>query len=54
MDFITGLTHTCPQHNSTWMKVDMMAKTAHFFLVQTTDSVEDYAKLYILELVKDS
>ncbi|KAH0735409.1 hypothetical protein KY285_011116 [Solanum tuberosum] len=52
MDFITGLPRTCRHHNSIWVIVDTVTKSAHFLVVNTTDSAEDYAKLYINEIVR--
>ncbi|WMV49396.1 hypothetical protein MTR67_042781 [Solanum verrucosum] len=52
MDFITGLPRTCRQHDSIWVIVDRVTKSAHFLAVKTTDSAEDYAKLYINEIVR--
>ena len=51
MDFITGLQRYTRQHDSIWVIIQMK-KSAHFLSVKTTDSVEDYAKLYILEVVR--
>ncbi|WMV29555.1 hypothetical protein MTR67_022940 [Solanum verrucosum] len=47
-----GLPHTRKKHDSIWVRVDRVTKSAHFFAVKTTDSVEDYAKVYINEIVK--
>ena len=47
MDFITGLPRTRRQHDSIWVLVDRMTKSSHFLAVKTTDSAEDYPKLYI-------
>ena len=52
MDFITGLARTRRQHDSIWVIVDRMSKPSCFLAVKTTDSVEDYAKLYIDEIVR--
>ncbi|WMV08968.1 hypothetical protein MTR67_002353 [Solanum verrucosum] len=51
MDFITGLPRICRQHDSIWVIVDRDTKSAHFLAVKTTDSTEDYAKLYINDIV---
>ena len=45
MNFITGLPRSQAQHDSIWVIVDRMTKSAHFLPVKTTYSVEDYAKL---------
>ncbi|WMV24573.1 hypothetical protein MTR67_017958 [Solanum verrucosum] len=52
MDFIVGLPRTRRQHDSIWVIVDRMTKSAHFIPVKVSLSVEDYAKLYIKEIVK--
>ncbi|WMV46590.1 hypothetical protein MTR67_039975 [Solanum verrucosum] len=50
MDFIIGLPWSCRQHDSIWVIVDRMTNLAHFLLVKTTHSAEDYAQLYIQEV----
>ena len=52
MDFITGLPRICRQHESFKVIVDRMTKVSRFLVVKTTDSAEDYAKLYINEIVR--
>ena len=52
MDFITGLPQTCRQHDYIWVIIDRMTKSSSFLAVMTTDSAEDYAKLYINEIVR--
>ncbi|WMV37194.1 hypothetical protein MTR67_030579 [Solanum verrucosum] len=52
MDFITGLPRTRRQHDSIWVIVDRVTKSSHFLEVKTTYSTEDYAKLYINEIVR--
>ncbi|WMV42092.1 hypothetical protein MTR67_035477 [Solanum verrucosum] len=39
-------------HDSIWVIVDRVTKSSHFLAVKTTDSAEDYTKLYIHEIVK--
>ncbi|WMV41706.1 hypothetical protein MTR67_035091 [Solanum verrucosum] len=41
MDFIAGLPRTRRQHDSIWVKLDKVTKSAHFLAIKTTDSVED-------------
>ncbi|WMV29686.1 hypothetical protein MTR67_023071, partial [Solanum verrucosum] len=38
------------QHDSIWVIVDRVTKCSSFLAVKTTDSAEDYAKLYINEI----
>ena len=52
MDFITVLPRTCRQHDSIWVIVDRMIKSSRFLAVMSTDSAEDYVKLYINEIVR--
>ena len=52
MDFMTGLPHTRRQHNLVWVIIYRITKSAYFLSVHTSYSVEDYAKLYIKELVR--
>ena len=52
MDCITGLPRTRKQHDSIWVIVDRMTKSSRFLVVKTTDSAEDYAKLYVNKIVR--
>ena len=52
MDFIVGLPRTRRQHDSIWVIVDRMIKSSRFLAVMSTDSAEDYVKLYINEIVR--
>ena len=51
MDFMVGLPKTWKRYDSIWVIVDRMTKSAHFLPVKTTYNAEDYAKLYVKELV---
>ena len=52
MDFMVGLPKTVGQHDSMWVIVDRYTKSAHFFPVRTTYTVEQYAELYVKEIVR--
>ena len=52
MDFITCLPCTRRHHDSIWVIVDRVTKSSRFLAVKTTISAEDYAKLYINEIVR--
>ena len=52
MDFITGLPRTQRKYDSIWVIVDRLTKSAHFLPVRTTYSAEDYARLYVREIVR--
>jgi hypothetical protein len=47
MGFIVGLPLTPRKHDSIWVIVDRLTKTAHFIPVHTTYSAERYAEIYV-------
>ena len=51
MDFVVGLPRTQKKNDSIWVVVDRLTKSAHFISVKSTDSVEDYARIFIDEIV---
>ena len=52
MDLITGLPHTREQHDSIWVIVYRMSKSSCILVIKSKDSAEDYAKLYLTEIVR--
>ena len=52
MDFVVSLPRTRRQHDSIWVIVDRMTKSAHFIPVKSTYRAKDYARLYIDEIVR--
>ena len=52
MDFIVGLPNTSRHHDSIWVIVDRLTKTAHFLPVHTTHKTEKYAETYIDQIVR--
>jgi hypothetical protein len=52
MDFIMGLPLTPRKKDSIWVIVDRLTKTAHFIAVHTTYSVQQYAELYMDQIVR--
>jgi transposase InsO family protein len=51
MDYIVGLLPAARRKDSIWIIVDRLTKTAHFIAVHTTYSVQDYAELYVDQIV---
>jgi hypothetical protein len=51
MDFVTGLPPTSQHHDSVWVIVDRLTKTAHFIPVHTTYKAKKYAELYLDRVV---
>jgi transposase InsO family protein len=52
MDFIVGLPSTFQKHDSIWVIIDRLTKTAHFLPVHTTCSAKKYAKVYHDQIVR--
>ena len=52
MDFVVGLPRTREEHDAIWVVVDRLTKSAHFLSVHTTYSMDQYAQLYIKEIVR--
>jgi hypothetical protein len=52
MDFIVGLPNTPQKHDSIWVIIDRLTKTAHFLMVHTTYSAKKYAKVYLDQIFR--
>jgi hypothetical protein len=52
MDFIAGLPNTSQRHDSIWVIVDRLTKTAHFLLVHTTYNAKKYAKIDLDQIIR--
>jgi hypothetical protein len=52
MDFIVGLPPTIKNHNSIWVIVDRLTKSAHFIPVRADYRPTDYAELYFNQIVR--
>ena len=52
MDFITGLPTTPQGHDSIWVIVDRLTKSAHFIPVNTRYIVGKYAEIYVSQIVR--
>ena len=51
MDFVTHLPLTSKKHDSIWVIVDRLTKSAHFLPIRKDYSVETLSKLYVDEIV---
>ncbi|KAJ9544160.1 hypothetical protein OSB04_023867 [Centaurea solstitialis] len=51
MDFVTKLPRTKKGHDSIWVIVDRLTKSAHFLPIRETYSINRLAKLYVDEIV---
>ena len=52
MDFVVGLPLTGREHDSVWIVVDRLTKSAYFLPVRTDYSLDKLAELYIKEIVR--
>ncbi|GJW93656.1 reverse transcriptase domain-containing protein [Tanacetum coccineum] len=51
MDFVSKLPKTSTGHDTIWVIVDRLTKSAHFIPIRATDSMETLTRLYIKEIV---
>jgi transposase InsO family protein len=51
MDFIVSLPQTSQKHDSIWVIIDRLTKTAHFLLVHTTYTAKKYAEVYLDQII---
>ncbi|GJV67381.1 hypothetical protein Tco_1482890 [Tanacetum coccineum] len=51
MDFISKLTKMSNEHDTIWVIIDRLTKSAHFIPTRATDSMETLTRLYIKEIV---
>ncbi|GJZ74588.1 reverse transcriptase domain-containing protein [Tanacetum coccineum] len=51
MDFVTKLPKTSNGHDTIWVIVDRLTKSAHFIPIKATDSMETLTRLYIKEII---
>ena len=52
MDFIVGLPNTSQKHDSIWVIIDRLTKTAHFFPIHTSYSAKRYAEIYLDQIIR--
>jgi hypothetical protein len=51
MNFVVGLPNSSQRHDSIWVIVDRLTKTAHFLPVHTTYNAKKYAEIYLDQIV---
>ena len=52
MDFVVGLPLIGRKHDSVWVVVDRLMKSAHFLPIRTYYSLDKLIKLYIKEIIR--
>ena len=51
MDFVSDFSLTQKKHDSIWLIVDRLTKSAHFLSVRLDYSIDRFSKLYVNEIV---
>ena len=51
MDFVVGLPLTQKSYDSIWVVVDRLTKSARFIPIKSAYSPEDYARIFLDEIV---
>ena len=51
MDFVTHLPRTSREHDTVWVIVDWLTKSAHFLDMRMTFTLEEFCRYYIREIV---
>ena len=52
MDFVSGFPLTQQKHDSVWLIIDKLTKSAHFIPVRMDYTMDRLAKLYVEEIVR--
>ena len=52
MDFVSGFPLTQQKHDSVWVIIDRIKKSAHFIPVRIDYSMDRLAELYVNEIVR--
>ena len=52
MDFVVGLPRCQSSHDTIWVIVDRLAKSAHFLPIRNSDSLDKLAQLYVREIIR--
>ena len=52
MDFMIHLPRTPQRHDTVWVIIDRLIKSAHFLVMRMTFTLEEFFQLYIREIVR--
>ena len=52
MDFVSGLSRSLKRHNTVWVVVDRLKKSAYFFPICLPNFVEEFGVIYVHEIVR--
>ena len=52
MDFVVGLPRCRNGHDTIWVIIDRLTKSAHFLPIKNSDSLDKLAQLYVREIIR--
>ena len=52
MDFVVGLQRCRSGHDTIWVIMDRLTKSAHFLPIRNSDSLDKLAQLYVREIIR--
>lgn len=52
MNLVVGFSRSVKGNNAIWVIVDRLKKLAHFLPIKTTFTMEQYAQIYVKEVVR--
>ena len=52
MDFVVGLPRCRSSHDTKWVIVDRLTKSADFLPIKNSDSLDKLAQLYVREIIR--
>ena len=52
MDFVVGLPRCRSGHDTIWVIIDRLTKSAHFLPIRNSDSLDKLAQLYVREIIR--
>ena len=52
MDFLTHFPRTLRKHDTVWVIVNRLTKSAHFLVVRMIFTLEEFCMLYIREIIR--
>ena len=52
MDFVSDFPRSLKGHDTIWVMVDRLTKSAHFLPIRLSNSIEDLGVIYVREIVR--
>ena len=52
MDFMSGLPRSLRRHDTVWIVIDHLPKSAHFLPIRLSNLIEDLGIIYLHEIIR--